>query len=538
MKLLTKALLLAALCGPAAIPASAQNAAKNLPADYLPASFHAGRRQALRDQMPPNSVAVILAYPEQVFSNDVNYGYHANPDMYYFSGYKEPNSMLVVFKDMQQAGNDSYNEILFVRKRDPQRESWTGRRLGVEGAKSQLGFKMVRNSDEMFPMDLKKFSTILYDGLPQDVGADRAKGSLNDLVNGFKLRAGIKNVDPILAADLNVIQKYATAKNLDRIMGYLKPKLELESHKQSAIIQQLVARPDSVTLADVKTKIAAEVGGKAMYEDITTKLRGVKTPDEIALMRKAVTISSLAHLEAMRAVTPNMGEKELEGVIRYVHNRYGAEDEGYPPIVGAGGNGCILHYEENNATRVDNQLVLMDVGAEYHGYSADVTRTFPANGKFTEEQKAIYQIVYNAQEAVFKLCKAGVPYASLEDTTRKIIGDGLMKLGIISKPQDGRLYYTHGVSHHLGLDVHDKGSYSGDLLENMIITVEPGIYIPEGSACDKKWWNIGVRIEDDILIGKDKGTNLSIDAPRTWQAVEKAVAEKSIFDAGKFPALK
>ncbi|TSD64190.1 Xaa-Pro dipeptidase [Inquilinus sp. KBS0705] len=274
-----------------------------------------------------------------------------------------------------------------------------------------------------------------------------------------------------------------------------------------------------------------------MFDDFTNELRGVKQPEEIALLKKSVQISSLAHAEVLRAITPNMGEKELEGILLYVHKKYGVEDEGYPPIVGAGANGCILHYEENNVPKVDNQLVLMDVGAEYHGYSADVTRTIPATGKFTEEQKAIYQLVYDAQEEVFKLCKAGVQYRALEEKTGEVLAAGLIKLGIIKTAKELRTYYPHGVSHHLGLDVHDKGT-NGELKENMVITVEPGIYIPAGSPCDKKWWNIGVRIEDDVQIGKTGGTNLSADAPRKWQDVEKVAAEKSIFDGAKFPPLK
>ena len=295
---------------------------------------------------------------------------------------------------------------------------------------------------------------------------------------------------------------------------------------------------DSATLADVKAKIAANPSGSALFEKITNDLRGVKTPEELALVKKAVVISSIAHAEAMRAVKPSMSERELEGIMRYVHDKYGAEEEGYPPIVGAGANGCILHYEENNATEVKNQLVLMDVGAMYHGYSADVTRTFPANGKFTEEQKAIYNAVYDAQEEVFKLCKEGVNYSDLETKTREVLSARLIALGLIKDAKDVGKYYPHGVSHHIGLDVHDKGGYGVPLKAGMVITVEPGIYIPAGSPCDKKWWNIGVRIEDDVQVGKDAGILLSADAPRKWQDVEKTVAEKSIFDAGKFPEVK
>jgi Xaa-Pro aminopeptidase len=140
---------------------------------------------------------------------------------------------------------------------------------------------------------------------------------------------------------------------------------------------------------------------------------------------------------------------------------------------------------------------------------------------------------------VFKLCKDGIKYGDLENKTREVLSSRLIQLGVIKDAKDVGKYYPHGVSHHLGLDVHDKGEYGGDLKVGMVITVEPGIYIPAGSPCDKKWWNIGVRIEDDVLIGKTSGTLLSIDAPRKWQDVEKTIAEKSIFDGGRFfPALK
>ncbi|WP_202925396.1 aminopeptidase P family protein [Mucilaginibacter sp. 14171R-50] len=532
MKLLTKTFITAVAVCLGSFTAFAQ---ENLPKDYLTKEFHAGRRQALRNLMPANSVAVVFAYPEQVFSNDVNYVFHQNPDMYYFSGYKEPDAALLIFKDMQGTGDTSYNEVLFVRKRNPQQEQWTGRRMGVDGAKTQLGFKRVYNGSEFakFPVDFKKFSAVIYDNLNDD-----ATGDLKALISTFKTKAAIRDLDKGLMNDFNIITKYATPKNLTQIMNFMKPRLEDDAHKNSAIIQELVAKPDSATLLSVKDKIKADFGNAGLFTEYTTKLRGVKQPEELTLLSKSVQLSSIAHAEVMRAVKPNMSERELEGILMYVHRKYGAENEGYPPIVGVGANGCILHYEENNEQVLNNQLVLMDVGSEYHGYSADVTRTVPPTGKFTEEQKAIYQIVYDAQEEVFKLCKAGVPYSSLEAKTGEILAAGLIKLGIIKEAKELRTYYPHGVSHHMGLDVHDKGSYTGNLEENMVITVEPGIYIPAGSKCDKKWWNIGVRIEDDVVIGKDKGTILSLDAPRKWQDVEKMDAEKSIFDGAKFPPLK
>lgn len=516
------------------------NSTENLPKDYLSKEFHAGRRQALRNLMPANSVTVIFSYPDQVFSNDVNYVYHPNPDLYYFSGYKEPNAVLLIFKDVQADGDSSYNELFFVRHRDPQREQWTGRRLGIDGVKAQLGFKRVYNSEAFvnFPIDFKKFSAVFYDEMPEDVTGDGSAGELKNLVNAFKSKANIPNIDRQLMGDLSLINKRAMPGNLARIINYLKPKLDKEAYKNSAIIQELVNKPDSATLVDVKAKINASFSGISNYNNYTNTLRGIKTPEELVLLKKSVEISSIAHAEIMRSIKPQMSERELEGIFMYVHKKYGAEDEGYPPIVGAGANGCILHYEENSATKLDNQLTLMDVGAEYHGYSADVTRTVPANGKFTDDQRAIYQLVYDAQEEVFKLCKEGTLYAELEKKSEQVLAAGLIKLGIIKDASEVRKYYPHGCSHHLGLDVHDKGGYDGKLSANMVITVEPGIYIPAGSPCDKKWWNIGVRIEDDVQIGKNGGTILSIDAPRKWQDVEKMAADKSIFDNARFPELK
>lgn len=506
---------------------------------HLSAAFHAGRREALRSLMPANSVAVIFAYPERNFSNDVDYVYHANPDLYYLSGYTEPDAVLLVFKENQPAANGS-NELIFVRKRDAAREQWTGRRLGVEGTKEKLGFKEVYNSEEFknFPLDLKKFGTVLYDMLPDDARASAADGNISNLLGAFKEKIGSsKDNDNLVLGDLLWIAAVRTPKMLPRLISYITPKLGADAYKNNPQIQKLVASPDSATLVEVAAEINAKYGGLSLYSELLGRLREIKTPEELGVLRKSCEISAIAHKEAMRAVEPGMSERELQGILEYVHRKYDAEGEGYPPIVGAGGNGCILHYIENSLPQVNNQLVLMDVGSEYRGYSADVTRTIPANGKFSPEQKAIYQLVYDAQEEVFKLCKQGVPFGALNEKATEVLAAGLIKLGIIKDASEVRKYYPHGCSHHLGLDVHDKNS-SRILQENMVITVEPGIYIPAGSPCDKKWWDIAVRIEDDVIIGKEKGENISAAAPRKWDEVEKAIAEKTSFEGLKLPALK
>jgi Xaa-Pro aminopeptidase len=238
----------------------------------------------------------------------------------------------------------------------------------------------------------------------------------------------------------------------------------------------------------------------------------------------------------MKAMHVGMSETEIQGIHEFVYKKYGSEFEGYPSIVGAGNNGCILHYIENSKTKVENDLVLMDLGAEYHGYTADVTRTIPANGKFSEEQKLIYELVYQAQEAGIAASKAGVTFGALDDLARQIINEGLVKLGVVKSVKEANKYFPHGLGHHIGLDVHDPGTYNS-LENNMVITIEPGIYIPIGSDCDKKWWGIAVRIEDDILITPNGPINLSAEAPRKWQDIEELMKEKSMFSNFLVPNL-
>ncbi len=454
----------------------------DLPKDYLTKEFHADRRDALRNNLPENSVTVIFAYPERNFSNDVDYFYHQNPDMYYFTGYKEPHSLLLVFKNEQtdEAGN-KYNELLFVQKRNAKAEQWTGRRLGTEGAKDKLGFRMALNGNEFagFPVDFSKFDKIIFPKIPEDVADNKMdKADLFDLLQQFREKAKIPS-------------DYSKDKRYDNQAYYI----------------------------------------------ITASLREIKTPEEIMLLRKAVEISCIGQNEVMKVVRPDMSELEIQGLHEFVHKKYGAEGVGYGSIIGAGENGCVLHYMENSKTRVGNSLLLMDVGAEYHGYTADVTRTIPAKGKFSPEEKIIYQLVYDAQEAAFKTLKNGSKWKDAEEAARNTITDGLMKLGIIKERSESGKYYPHGLGHHIGLDVHDRGNY-GTMKKDMVMTIEPGIYIPEGSDCDKKWWSIAVRIEDDALITETGYELLSHFAPRSIEDIEKLIAEKSLLDNYKLPPLK
>ena len=458
------------------------NAQDDLPKDYLSKEFHAGRREALRKIMPDNSVVVVMAFPTRTFSNDVEYFYHQNPDMYYFSGYKEPHSLLLIFKETQKGlDGPDYNEIIFVQKKNAQAEQWTGRRLGVEGAKEKLGFKYAYNGEDFknSVFDFSKFDKIIFDRFPDDAGNNpRDNADLSDLIEQFKAMAKIP-------AEIPRDSKYDTR----------------------------------------------------LFRELTGKLREIKTPEEMDLIRKAVEISCRGQNEVMKAVHPGMSELEIQGLHEFVHKKYGAEEVGYGSIVGAGANGCVLHYMENTKTKIGTELLLMDVGAEYHGYTADVTRTIPANGKFTQEQKIIYNLVYDAQEAAFKVLKDGAKWSDAAKAARDVIAEGLFNLGIIKDRSEVGTYYPHGLSHHIGLDVHDRG-YSQTLKKNMVITIEPGIYIPPNSNCDKKWWSIAVRIEDDALITQNGYELLSVFAPRKVEDIEKMIAEKSALDNFTVPKLK
>ena len=529
-----------------AILAIASAAQESLPKDYLTPTFHAGRREALRTLMPANSVAVIFSYPVREFSNDINYPYHPNPDLYYFTGYKEPEAVLLIFKEAQKtADGKMVKELFFVQRRDPKQEQWTGRRLGVEKVRSQLGFdsSSVFNGSAFkdYPIDLSSFDHILFAGLPDDVHDDLSEpADLYDLLQAFRKKAALPaDYDASIYGIVGFLAERTTLSHLKEYVGYINfQRTTNEKLRNSPWLTEFVNCKDSADLAAFKQKAAAMKWNSFLYNNLVASLREIKTAEEMALMRKTVSISAIAHAEVMKAIRPGMGEAELQGLQEYVHKKLGAEYVGYPSIVGAGANGCILHYEENALVNIGHEMVLMDIGSEYHGYSADVTRTVPSSGKFNPEQKAIYDLVYRAQEAIFPLCHEGTPFEDLNKKATEVLAEGLIKLGIIKDAAQVSLYYPHGCSHFLGLDVHDAGNNDGPLKENMVITVEPGIYIPAGSACDKKWWDIGVRIEDDVRVGKEKYELLSWQAPRRSADVEKMRLQKNAFSGLVLPAVK
>jgi Xaa-Pro aminopeptidase len=461
----------------------------NEPVDFLTKDFHQERRTLLREKLPANSVAVFFANAVRNRANDVDYVYHQNPDFYYLTGYKEPNSVLLVFKEKQTANNGTpYDEIIFVQPRNEAAEMWTGRRLGEEGVKTRLGLEQAFNNSGFrnYNVDFKKFDQVLFFDFQNDVRNEKYDSSdLYDLIQQFKAKVGY----PSLEAGLS---------------------LNREPEKNN-----------------LNTK---DLGG------IMSSLRGIKTKEELELIRKAVNISTTSQVEVMKAIKPGMSEREIQGIHEYVFKKYQAEDLGYPSIVGGGNNGCILHYIDNYKPEIGSkELILMDLGAEYHGYTADITRTIPVSGTFSPEQKQVYELVLKAQEEAMAVCKPGVTLGQLSEVTRKVINKGLKDLGIIAKETDRHRYYPHGCCHHIGLDVHDRGG--PELKENMVITIEPGIYIPENSPCDPKWWGIAVRIEDDYLITKDGNEHLSSIAPRKPEEIEALMKLPSALDDFILPDL-
>jgi Xaa-Pro aminopeptidase len=438
--------------------------------DLLPADFHKERREALRKLLPDSTVAVFFSNPVCTRSNDVEFDFHQDVNLFYLTGLREPNSMFVLFKEKQEVDTMFTNELLVVQDRDPKAEVWTGRRLGRDGAKEKLEINSVVTG-AMFrsiKINWKKYKRVYF----------------------FPANGGVAN-DPDDANDLSdLVRKFRAGVNKN-------------------------ANNDTLHL-----------------EQYMAMMRQVKLPAELVLLRKAITISGEAHIEMMKAMQADMTEYQVQATLEYEFRMRGAEAVGYPSICGAGENTCILHYVSNRKPMEKNNLIVIDAGAEYHGYTADITRTLPANGKFSPEQKAIYDIVLEAQNAGIKECIAGNEFRAPHKAAVRVIKKRLKELGIITADEEYQTYFFHGTSHYLGLDVHDAGLY-GKLEAGNVITVEPGIYIPEGSPCNPKWWNIGVRIEDDVLITDGQPENLSGFIPKTTIDIEKMMAEKSYLNAGQ-----
>jgi len=440
--------------------------------DIISPATYKARRDSVMKIIGSDAAAIFYSGPERMRNGDVDYLYRQADNFFYLTGFAEPNAVLILApKGLKVKAADStmqtVNEILFVQPRDPLRETWNGRRYGEEGAVKLLGMQHSMTNDNFKRM----FSSMMFSGIKylyaQPITSD-VEGELKEL--------------------LTPLQNW---------------------------IDNVKRRNSKVELRDPNA--------------IVHTMRIIKDKEEIAMLRKATEISVLAHNQAMMSVEPGMHEYEMQALYEYVFQRMGAEYYGYPCINGAGENSVILHYNTNRKKINNGDLVLSDCAAEYRGYSSDVTRTYPASGKFTKEQKEIYQIVLNAQKAAIAAVKPNVEWSSVTAIADSVIESGLFELGILKEKRNTgfRKFYMHGLGHPIGLNVHDVGQAM--LVPGMLYTVEPGIYIAEGSeGVDPKYFNIGVRIEDVILVTETGNENLSAGSPREISEIETLMKKKGI----------
>jgi Xaa-Pro aminopeptidase len=416
-----------------------------------------------------DAIVVIPSAPERIRSRDTHYPYRQDSDLWYLSGFAEPDAVLVLIP-----GRRHGEALLFCRERDLERESWDGPRIGPEGAVDALGM------DDAYPID-----------------------DLDEILPG------------LLEGRTRVYYHFGRDTDFDlKLIGWLN-----------------------------RVRAQVRMGAQPPHEflelgHLLDEMRLFKDREELKLMQRAADISIEAHHAAMRAAKPGIHEYELQAEVERVFRRHDAEPA-YGSIVGAGANGCVLHYRANNAQAKDGALVLIDAGAEYRGYAADITRTFPVNGRFTKEQRALHDLVAEAQRAALAQARPGVPYEAGHGAAVETLTEGLLKLGLLKGGLEKNIaeghykrFYRHKTGHWLGLDVHDVGEYrlggESRLLEaGMVFTIEPGLYISDDDrTVHEKWRGIGIRTEDDILVTKDGHQVLTDKLARSADEIEAFMAAR------------
>jgi len=445
-----------------------------LPEEAAYRAATAARRERLMARLPENALVVVRAAPDPRV--EVSERFRQSSDFWYLTAFPEPDAVAVL---RRVEGKLQY--VLFVPPKDFAREQWTGYRAGADGAKQAYG------ADEAYVLD----------ELPR------------------KLPEWLQGASGLYFDDA----------------GEQEWLLKLWAMWAQGDRDAEAPRP----LADV---------GPAVHA-----LRAIKDEVELQLMRKAASLSAQAHRAALARVRPGAGEQQLKAVMVDTCLAGGAARMGYAPIVGAGRNAVILHYDQADQELRAGDMIVNDTACEYGMYTADVTRSYPVSGRFSPEQRAIYELVLEAQKAGLAQVKPGARYHAIYDATVEVLVDGLLKLGLLAGQRDElirtrayKTFYPHGCCHWIGLNVHDPSSYAPTetgpdrlaraasaqtvLRPGMLTTVEPGIYIPEGSTPDKRWWNVGVRIEDTVLVTPAGSECLSCAAPRELADVERALAPR------------
>ena len=424
-------------------------------------ALYAARRTRLALAMQ-GGIAVIPTAPERLRNRDTHFPYRFDSHFYYLTGFAEPEAVLVI-----RAGSDPAS-LLFCRERNPEREVWDGSRFGPQAAAERFGF------DEAHPIGAldERMALLLADqpALYYPVGAD--------------------------------------AEWDGRAMKWLNA---VRANARSG-----VCAPERVH--DVRS--------------LVDEMRLVKDDHELALMRRAAAISAAAHERAMRATRPRRYEYEIEAELLYEFRRRGAQFPAYLPIVAAGANACVLHYVANDAPLRDGDLLLVDAGCELQGYASDITRTYPVNGRFSGPQREVYQLVLAAQQAAMEKVRAGNAWNEPHDAAVRVLAQGMLDLKLLPGTLDEALeketfkrFYMHRTGHWLGLDVHDAGDYKRAgkwraLAPGMTLTVEPGLYIRSADDVPAPLRDIGVRIEDDVLVTEAGCEVLTARAPKSVQDLE------------------
>ena len=430
------------------------------------------RQKLLLEKMQPNSICLVPASDLVTRSRDTEYPFRQDSYFQYLCGFPEPEAWLVL-SNHQEYSNSMC--VLFCLDKDPTMEIWHGRRFGPQQAKQQYAVNMAFALDDL-------------------------DERLLDLIDGHQ--------------HLYFAQGHSHDAD-DLVLSLLQALRDAPKQSQNA--------PSS--LIDVRT--------------ILDEMRLIKSAAEIDTMRQAAAVATQAHIRAMQFVEAGKNEYHLEAEIHHEFAMQGAKYPAYGTIVGAGDNACILHYTENNQGLKDGDLVLIDAGCEWQGYASDITRTFPVSGQFSIQQKQLYQLVLDAQLAAFEVIKPNNTIKQASDVAIAVITQGLIDLNILKgeladniEQQTYRKFYMHGLSHWLGLDVHDVGNYKIDgqdrpLTPGMVLTVEPGIYIAPDADVDSKWRGIGIRIEDNLLITQSGHENLTLAAPKTISDIETLITKKS-----------
>lgn len=419
------------------------------------------RRQRFMASIGPESIALVFSTGEKRRNSDVDYLFRPNSDFVYLTGFLEPQAVLAL-----APGHPTHEETLFVRPRDAREEQWTGRRLGAERVQQALGIDGAFTIDELTQV-------------------------LPNLLDG--------------RAALHVADDQETAAQLEVLLG--------------------AAKTAGLTPPEERTTL----------DDTLHELRLFKSVAEIETMQHAANISAAAHARAMRFCEPGINELALESELQHEFALQGARFTAYPSIVASGANACIMHYVENDATIHDGELVLIDAGCEYRCYASDITRTFPANGKFSALQRDVYDVVLAAQLAAIDASKTGNSFTAPHETSTRVLAQGLLDFGILDGSLDEVLendlakpFTVHRCSHYLGLDVHDVGKREIDgedrkLEPGMVLTVEPGLYFGNEETMpdlDPKWRDLGIRIEDDVLVTASGNHVLTAAVPKEADAIE------------------